>query len=54
MPSVALADLPGRCCPIAAPYANMTAARQFLDRMFINPGDKEKIAHLNAERLIRL
>ena len=36
------------------PYANMKAARQFLDQMPINPGDKEKIAHLNAERLLRL
>jgi uncharacterized protein len=36
------------------PYANMKAARQFLDQMPINLGDKEKIAHLNAERLLRL
>lgn len=36
------------------PYANMKAARQFLDQMPINPGDKEKIAHLNAERLLKL
>ncbi|MFJ5678337.1 amidohydrolase family protein [Streptomyces sp. NPDC093097] len=36
------------------PYANMKAARQFLDHMPINLGDKEKIAHLNAERLLRL
>jgi uncharacterized protein len=36
------------------PYANMKAARQFLDQMPINPGDKEKIAHLNAERLLGL
>jgi hypothetical protein len=28
------------------PYANMKAAHQFLDQMPINPGDKEKIAHL--------
>ncbi|MEV6423591.1 hypothetical protein [Streptomyces sp. NPDC051662] len=34
--------------------ANDKAARQFLDHMPINPGDKEKIAHLNAERLLRL
>jgi hypothetical protein len=32
----------------------MKAARQFLDQMPINPVDKEKIAHLNAERLLRL
>ena len=36
------------------PYGNMAAARQFLDQMPINPVDKEKIAHLNAERLLRL
>jgi hypothetical protein len=36
------------------PYANMKAARQFLAQMPINPGDKEKIAHLNAERLLGL
>jgi predicted TIM-barrel fold metal-dependent hydrolase len=36
------------------PYANMKAARQFFDQMPINPGDKEKIAHLNAERLLGL
>lgn len=32
----------------------MKAARQFLDQMPINPADKEKIAHLNAERLLAL
>ncbi len=31
------------------PYGNMQAGRQFLDQMPINPVDKEKIAHLNAE-----
>ncbi|BBY08437.1 amidohydrolase family protein [Mycobacterium noviomagense] len=36
------------------PYAGMKAARQFLDQMPINHADKEKIAHLNAERLLRL
>jgi len=36
------------------PYGNMKAARRFLDQMPINPVDKEKIAHLNAERLLRL
>jgi predicted TIM-barrel fold metal-dependent hydrolase len=36
------------------PYANMKAARQFLDQMPINPSDKEKIGHLNAERLLKL
>lgn len=36
------------------PYGNMKACRQFLEQMPIGPGDKEKIAHLNAERLLRL
>jgi predicted TIM-barrel fold metal-dependent hydrolase len=33
------------------PYANMKATRQFFDQMPISHEDKEKIAHLNAERL---
>jgi uncharacterized protein len=36
------------------PYGNIKAARQFLDQMPINHVDKEKIAHLNAERLLKL
>jgi predicted TIM-barrel fold metal-dependent hydrolase len=36
------------------PYGNMKAARQFFDQMPINVDDKEKIAHLNAERLLGL
>jgi uncharacterized protein len=36
------------------PYGNMTACRRFLDQMPIGPADKEKIAHLNAERLLGL
>lgn len=36
------------------PFASMKAARQFFDQMPINPADKEKIAHLNAERLLGL
>jgi predicted TIM-barrel fold metal-dependent hydrolase len=32
----------------------MKAARQFFDQMPINANDKEKIAHLNAERLLGL
>jgi len=36
------------------PYGNSKACRQFLDQMPISPGDKAKIAHLNAERLLRL
>jgi hypothetical protein len=30
------------------------AGRQFLERMPIPPADKEKIAHSNAQRLLRL
>jgi hypothetical protein len=37
-----------------APYGNMRAARQCFDQMPINVHDKEKIAHLNAERLLGL
>ncbi len=33
------------------PFGNMKAARQFFDRMPITQPEKEKIAHLNAERL---
>lgn len=36
------------------PYGNMKACRRFLDQMPITPADKEKIAHLNAERLLGL
>jgi predicted TIM-barrel fold metal-dependent hydrolase len=36
------------------PFANMKAGRQFLEQMPINPADKDKIAHLNAERLLGL
>lgn len=36
------------------PYGNMKAARQFFDQMPINRAEKEKIAHLNAERLLGL
>ncbi|MGO9225065.1 amidohydrolase family protein [Mycobacterium sp.] len=36
------------------PFGNMRAARQFFERMPINPADKEKVAHLNAERLLGL
>jgi predicted TIM-barrel fold metal-dependent hydrolase len=32
----------------------MKASRQSFDRMPINVNDKEKIAHLNAERLLGL
>jgi hypothetical protein len=36
------------------PYGDMKAARKFFDQMPIDVDDKEKIAHLNAERLLGL
>ncbi len=36
------------------PFANMEAGRKFLVQMPIPPVDKEKIAHGNAERLLKL
>jgi uncharacterized protein len=36
------------------PYGNINAARRFFNQMPITPADKEKIAHLNAERLLGL
>ena len=36
------------------PYASMEEARAFLDRLPVSPTDKERIAHGNAERLLRL
>jgi predicted TIM-barrel fold metal-dependent hydrolase len=36
------------------PYGSMKAARQFFDQMPINVNEKEKIAHVNAERLLGL
>lgn len=36
------------------PYGNITAGRQFLEQMPISTTDKAKIAHLNAERLLKL
>jgi uncharacterized protein len=36
------------------PYASMTQARAFLDKLPVSPADKERIAHSNAERLLRL
>ncbi|MDT5163499.1 MAG: uncharacterized protein QOC88_393 [Mycobacterium sp.] len=36
------------------PFADMRAGRQFLEQMPIPPVDREKIAHLNAERLLGL
>jgi uncharacterized protein len=34
------------------PYGSMKAARTFFDQMPISASDREKIAHLNAERLL--
>src|ERR1700744_1115898 len=36
------------------PFASMKAGRQFLEQMPITPADKEKIAHRNAERLLKM
>ena len=36
------------------PYASMAQARAFLDKLPVSPADKERIAHTNAERLLRL
>lgn len=36
------------------PYASMAEARAFLDQIPVSPADRERIAHGNAERLLRL
>lgn len=36
------------------PYASMVSARTFLDKLPVSSADKERIAHSNAERLLRL
>ncbi len=36
------------------PYASMVQARTFLDQLPVSPADKARIAHGNAERLMRL
>ncbi len=36
------------------PYSSMEQARTFLDQLPVSPADKERIAHGNAERLLRL
>jgi hypothetical protein len=36
------------------PFASMAAARSFLDQLPVSPADRERIAHGNAERLLRL
>jgi predicted TIM-barrel fold metal-dependent hydrolase len=36
------------------PYSSMAQARTFLEQLPVSPADKERIAHGNAERLLRL
>jgi predicted TIM-barrel fold metal-dependent hydrolase len=36
------------------PYGSMVEARTFLDQLPISPADRERIAHGNAERLLKL
>lgn len=36
------------------PYASMSAARQFLDKLPVSEADKHKIAHGNAEKLMKI
>ena len=36
------------------PYESMSEARQFLEKLPVSPADKERIAHGNAEALLRL
>jgi predicted TIM-barrel fold metal-dependent hydrolase len=36
------------------PYGSMAQARAFLDQLPVSAADKERIAHGNAERLLRL
>ena len=36
------------------PYGSMAQARDFLDRLPLSPADKERIAHTNAELLLRI
>lgn len=36
------------------PYGSMEQARAFLDRLPVSPADRERIAHGNAERLLRM
>jgi predicted TIM-barrel fold metal-dependent hydrolase len=36
------------------PYASMTQATSFLDSIPVSPADRERIAHRNAEQLLRL
>jgi predicted TIM-barrel fold metal-dependent hydrolase len=36
------------------PYSRNEQGRAFLDNLSISPADKEKISHLNAERVLKL
>jgi predicted TIM-barrel fold metal-dependent hydrolase len=36
------------------PFGSMSQAREFLDQLPVSPADKERIAHGNAELLLRL
>ena len=36
------------------PFSTNEQGRKFLDNASISPADREKISHLNAERLLRL
>ena len=36
------------------PYGSLKVAHDFLDHLSISPSDKERIAHGNAEHLLRL
>ena len=36
------------------PYSSMTEAKHFLDNLPVSAHDKKKIAHGNAERLLKL
>jgi len=36
------------------PFAPNGRARAFLDQLPVSPGDREKIAHGNADRLLKL
>jgi uncharacterized protein len=36
------------------PWASMSRARSFLDQLPVSAPDRERIAHINAERLLRM
>jgi predicted TIM-barrel fold metal-dependent hydrolase len=36
------------------PYGSMESARRFLEQIPVSPADKERISHINAERLLKL